>query len=87
MIHNERMKKKLFLYCAIAALILSFQQIDRYFFKLNDGFCIRNILGTIHPDQEREATLPPAVDLNTIFNQEFHYLAKGHQSYAFVSAD
>lgn len=80
-------KKNLLFYLALIALTLALGQIDRYFFKLNDGFCVRNILGIIHPDQERETSYPPITDLDSVFNQEYHYLAKGHQSYAFVSQD
>ncbi len=88
MAHNRYMiRKHHSFYIALATLTLCLCFVDRYFFKLNDGFCIRTILGTIHPDQERETSFPPAVNLDSVFNQEYHYLAKGHQSYAFISQD
>ncbi|MBY0530256.1 MAG: hypothetical protein K2P51_08755 [Rhabdochlamydiaceae bacterium] len=81
------MKKLLLPALIVSVLILSLSLLDRYFLKLNDGFCIRTILNILPPDQERESSLPPSTDLSSVFNQEFHYLARGHQSYAFVSAD
>jgi hypothetical protein len=80
--------KKFSLYIlTFSLLILSISLLDRYFLKLNDGFCIRTILNILPPDQERESSLLPLTDLSSVFSQEFHYLARGHQSYAFISAD
>jgi hypothetical protein len=58
---------------------------DRFFLKKNDGFCIRNILGKLQALDAPDPFLEKEKD--TIFSQPFFYLAKGHQSYVFISED
>lgn len=63
---------------------------DRLYLKRNDGFCIRNIYSNIKNRTEWQMPSLSSDQKNTlaqILNQPFMYLAKGHQSYVFVSED
>lgn len=68
-------------------IISGLYQIDRYFLKLNDGFCIRSLFGTLPADFQKQPLEPPPAIFKTIVDQPYTYLAKGHQSYVFMSQD
>lgn len=59
--------------------------------KCNDGFSINNIqlhdIAHSRPWKVNPLTADERNELDAILNQEFTYLAKGHQSYVFLSAD
>jgi hypothetical protein len=65
-------------------------KFDRYCFKKNEGFCIRNIYSDLpyrsHWDVPLDSFTSSEI-LDKIFNQKFVYLNKGHQSYVFISED
>lgn len=65
-------------------LIVSIAWLDHAFFKKNHSFCLRYIFSTLPVSAEKEQ-LPPQV--NSILEEKFFYLAKGHQSFVFVSED
>ncbi len=78
---------RLLFFSACLLLGITLFQLDRYYLKQNDGFCLRTILGQV-PHQERwNIGTPLSTTCRQILNQPFHYLAKGHQSYVFASED
>lgn len=67
--------------------VFALVQLDHLFYRQNDGFCLRTILGQV-PDETRwniDAVMPE--EIKQILKQPFCYLAKGHQSYVFASQD
>jgi hypothetical protein len=70
------------LFCSLIA-------VRGFYYSFSDGFSLERISHTI-PKEGNE--LPPPTpeeltELKKICSQEFHYLAKGSQAYAFCSAD
>lgn len=80
--------RKIFIWTCFFAII--FYGIGRIYFQLTDGFSIHLIVSNLNPD-ERWNTHPLTEyeyqKLSSILDQEFHYLGKGCQSYAFGSED
>lgn len=68
---------------SLILFLLALIQLDRYFFKKNDGFCIHHIFSKLsyNPEWNTDSSLPE------VLRQRFHYLDKGSQSYVFVSED
>lgn len=70
---------------SLLLLILSFGCIDRYFFKQNDSFCLKQIFPKwahlVHFETELSN------EIHHILQQPFGYLCKGKQSFVFVSQD
>lgn len=65
----------------LLVFVATLVSLDRYFLKLCDGFCVRNIYSTLPPVSSPDLSPCPS------FHQPFYYLAKGHQSYVFLSQD
>jgi hypothetical protein len=79
---------KLSLICfSLTIALAGLTRLDRYFFKQNDSFCLHFIQSDLPYHPEWEVASPPEALLERIFDQKFTYLAKGGQSYAFVSED
>jgi hypothetical protein len=73
---------------ALLLFILLLTKVDRLFLKRNHGFCLRTIISTLTYRPEWEPSTPlQHKTLDPIWDQPFCYLAKGHQSFAFLSAD
>lgn len=81
------MRNRAFFFAALLLFTFALAQIDRRFLKENDGFCLRTILGQIPHNQKWEAQAPIPDKVQSVLAQPFYYLAKGHQSYVFASAD
>jgi len=83
------MKLRLF-WISFVMFCLCLVYIDRFFLKKNDEFCIRNVLGSLPQNHDHQTV---GIDSfleekkDEVFSQPFYYLAKGHQSYVFVSKD
>ena len=76
------MRKILFLFLVIFTLCLI--KLDRFFLKKNHGFCVHFIQGTLaHNDAWKTPDNLP----EDVISQNFYYLSKGSQTYAFESAD
>lgn len=58
----------------------------RLYFELTDGFMVRNIQSNLRYSPKRELEVQDEV-AKEILKQPFHYLAKGCQSYCFLSED
>lgn len=71
------------IFCLVL-LALCIGRLDRFFFKSNDSFSIGFIHAPIPPNAQWDASLPFPQEA---FSQPFHYLAKGSQSFVFVSQD
>jgi hypothetical protein len=85
------MSKRLFKSALTLLAAVLFGVIAKQFcYKKTDGFALCKILSSLSFNEEWVPTSPPIVEqaeLFHIFNQPFHYLAKGAQSYVFASED
>ena len=81
------MKPILTLLISLLAFASILFQLDRYFLKENDNFCLHTILGTVPYREEWTINTPLSDDLRKILAQPFHYLDMGHQSCVFASSD
>ncbi len=88
--NGKNMKQLLIGIGVVIVCLTTLLSLDRFFFKNNKSFCLRLIYSTLpfNPDWE----LPPlsAEEKQTVekvLNQNFHYLNKGGQTFAFSSDD
>lgn len=58
---------------------------ERVYHKITDGFSLENVVFLTSPSTS--ISLEEQVQVDTILKQRFHYLAKGGQSFAFLSED
>lgn len=73
-------KPLLFLLLTLSVFIVCLARVDRIVLKKNNGFNISRLLVPL--------TKGPATSFDkAIFDQEFHYLDRGHQSFVFLSED
>lgn len=63
--------------------------LARVYYLLTDDFRMGNVIFNLpyHPEWETEITQQNQTKIKDILSQEFYYLAKGAQSYAFTSED
>ncbi len=83
-------KKHLKSILQLFAVIVCAVFIKKFCYKKTDGFALTKILSTFafNPDWECPSSSQIDADhLEKILNQPFHYLARGAQSYVFVSED
>ncbi len=86
----SRWSRKLFFPLVLVVFIAALSRIDRVFFKRNHSFCARFIFSSIDNRPEWDVSPPTAEEetfLDKVFNQKFHYLAKGCHCFAFISED
>lgn len=76
------MRSKILLAVSICAVICFISFLDRKLLKANHGFCLHVIEAPIPSFPNPSLSFP-----QELFNQPFHYLGKGAQSFVFESED
>jgi hypothetical protein len=84
------MKKRVKILSLLALMVLISYGLGRLYFTMTAGFTLSNISSdfAFNSDWEvRPLSANEEKELDPIFNQPYHYLGKGRQSYAFESQD
>lgn len=74
-----------FFFVILFGFCIAVMQINRYFFKANDSFSLCRVFKEEALDDWQ--LLSENAEVEQILSQPFSYLARGHQSFVFVSAD
>jgi len=77
-----------FLPLTLGLLLLAFTKINHLFVKRNEGFSLHHIYSSLQERPEWNIAIEQDIKkVIPLLDQKFYYLKRGHQTYAFISAD
>ncbi len=82
-----RIKKFIYRLLSIGCVVLCAVLLKRFCYAQTDSFALHKILSSLSFHPEWETLAPEEQALETVFDQSYHYLSKGAQSYVFASDD